>query len=100
MRKKSIRVVFVDVTLLHCGLGMLLILKGLASDGIFAHHNHSLRWGIVKLFRSPYDEAAALGRMDPVALSSTLLRSSRIFSGSGKTMVVFFSTPISVMVWR
>ncbi len=38
-------------------------------------------------FRSPYDEAAALGRMDPVALSSTLLRSSRIFSGSGKTCV-------------
>jgi hypothetical protein len=53
-----------------------------------------------KLFRSSYDEAAALGRMDPVALSGTLLRPSRIFSGSGKTMVVFFSTPISVRVWR
>jgi len=56
---------------------------------------YSLRW--VSL---THDEAAALGRMGPVALSGTLLRPSRIFSGSGKTMVVFFSTPISVRVWR
>ena len=37
--------------------------------------------------RNPYGETAALGRVDPV-----------VFSGSGKTMVVFFSTPISVSV--
>ena len=39
--------------------------------------------------RNPYGETAALGRVDPV-----------VFSGSGKTMVVFFSTPISVSVCR
>jgi hypothetical protein len=39
--------------------------------------------------RNPYGETAALGRVDPI-----------VFSGSGKTMVVFFSTPISVSVCR
>ena len=66
-----------------------------------------LRWMWVRLIcggfeacRNSYGGAAALGRVDPVAPSSTLLKSSKIFSGSGKTMVVFFSTPISVRVWR
>ena len=55
---------------------------------------------VVIVARHPYGEVAALGRVEPVAFFSALLKSSKIFSGSGKTIVVFFSTPISVKVWR
>lgn len=87
------RVVFITPQPSHHRLGLCIAL------GVYRNWGESLGWDNLQLTHLPFAAAYGLSASG-FGGGCSILSNESISTGSGKTMVVFFSTPISVSVCR